>query len=199
MPIYEFECPVHGIFEKMLPIKEADTKNARCNVPVSMPLRCGLLSERVWSLTGNINIGKPTRVFIDQRTGNAFTPANEYEKAPRGCREIELRNPVERSQFEKEQQRMVDAKNEVTSHALNAMKDEATKKRHDDLKSRMNAVQKDIDPITGKEIRYTLDEKSKDLLKKSMNRSRDKKERTKKSDVMLAINHTDKGNLSEDK
>lgn len=190
MPIYEYECSDGHISELFKRLSDTSAYSTTCTI-------CGKLATKIVSLPGNITIGKPTRVFIDQRTGQAFTPANEYEKAPANCKEIELKNPVERSRFENEQQRMVDVRNELTSRALNESKNEATKRRHDNLKARMNAVQKEIDPKTGEEVKFTLDEKSKDLLKKSMNRSRDKKERVKKSEVMLAVNHMDKGNLTE--
>jgi hypothetical protein len=219
MPIYEYQCvknPEH-IFEKFYKLEDSDRKYVQCSICFSIKckehgvenptdanisLRSMIyvrtpLAERIWSIPGNISIGKPTRVFIDQRTGQTFTPTSEYEKAPRGCREIELKNPIERSKFEHEQQTITDAKNEVISHSLNSMREEATRKRHDDLKARMNTIQRDIDPISGEEVRYSLDEKSKDLLKKSMNRSNQKKEKIKKSDVMLAINHTDRSNLTE--
>lgn len=198
MPIYEFECPVHGRFEKILTITEGANRVSIICLQQDEKGYCLKDAEKVWSIpAGDLSIGKPTRMFINVRTGEPFSPMSSYDKPPKGYREIELRNPAERSRFEKEQQRRVDAENQLTSHILDSMKSEARQKRHDNLNARMNSVQKEENPITGQVEEFTLDHKEKALVKKAMERSKTKKPKEKKSNVILAVNHYNKSNLDE--
>lgn len=199
MPIYEFECPIHGRFEIILPLTKSNSKFAFCGFPNKdeQGFACGIKAERIWSLPGNIQIAKPTRMFVNNKDGSVFSPIKESDKPPKGYHEIELKGPAERSKFEKEQQHRIDGQNQLTSHILDSMKSEARKNRHDNLKSRMNAIQREVDPNTGKEIEFTLDHKDKALIEKAMNRSKKKPMKEKKSNVMLAVNHDDRSNLDE--
>lgn len=201
MPIYEFTCPVHGRFETIfkLSVYNEIKEGIMCGrlLDLGEELYCGEVAEMVWSVPANINIGKPTKVFINNKTGDVFTPAKDSDRVPRGYHVRELKNPIERSRFEKEQQQMVDGRNQFISHQLDTLKSEARKNRHDDLKAKMNAMQVEKDPATGETVRYSLDHKDKALLEKAMNRSRKKKAREKKSEVMLAVNHQDAGNMDE--
>lgn len=195
MPIYEFECPKHGIIERIFPLKLANIIECFCMVD-----NCKLMAQKVWSLPGNIQIGQPTKMFINTKTGEPFAPMSRYDKPPKGYKEVELRNPIERAKFEKAQQQRVDAQNQVTSHVLDSMKSEARKNRHDNLNARMNAIQReefvDKDGKTRVE-EFTLDHKDKELIKKAMNRNKQKDRKEKKSNVMIAANHYDNNNLDE--
>ena len=204
MPIYEYMCEATGeIFEWIRPISESEIKRQTCPVHFVENHKEGKDYHdviRIWSLPGNIQIGKPTRMFINNKTGEPFSPISQYDKPPKGYHEIELRSPTERSKFEREQQRRIDGQNQFTSHMLDSMKSEARNKRHDDLKARMNAVQKE--EFTNKEgktetVEFTLDHKDKALLEKAMKRSRKKPMKEKKSDVMLAVNHYNPSNMDE--
>jgi hypothetical protein len=190
MPIYEYECPEgHRTERIVLSIHQRDMA-IPCNY-------CSAMAELTWSRPGNINLGKPTRIFINNANGEIMMPQTVFDKPPRGYHEKELKNPIERSKFEKEQQVMVDARNETISYSLDGMKAESRKNRHDDLKARMNAVQRDIDPNTGQEVSYTLTHQDKALLKKAMDKSTRKKFRDKKSNVMLSVNHQNANNMDE--
>lgn len=196
MPIYEFECPVHGIFEVIADLKFCDIKYAKCTINET----CAEICIKVWSIPGNIQIGSPTKVFVNNKTGEIYTPFSRYDKPPSGYHEQELRNPIERSKFEREQQRRVDAENQLTSHVLDSMKSQARKNRHDNLKARQNAVQRETyTDHEGKEqkVEFTLDHKDKELLNKAMERSKKKPRKEKKSDVMLAINHYNPSNMDQ--
>lgn len=198
MPIYEFECPVHGIFETILPLISSELKLIQCGWAVDRNNFCYEAATKVWSIpAGDLSIGKPTRIFINERTGEPFSPLKPYDKPPRGYREVELRNPSERSKFEKEQQRRIDVQNQLTSHILDSMKSEARKNRHDNLNAKMNAIQREKDPVTGETVEFTLDYKDKALVKKAMERSKKKKVKEKTSNAVIAINHYNSSNLDE--
>ncbi len=192
MPIYEFECAKHGVFERILPISFANQKTSECDEP-----DCLISCERVWSRPGNIQIGQPTRMFINQKNGEVFSPFSRFDKPPAGYKEIELKGPTERSKFEKEQQRRTDAQNQYTSHMLDTLKNESRKRRHDDLSAKMNAVQREVDPATGETVEFTLETRDKELLKRTMNRTKKRPAREKKSEMMLAVNHFDKNNMDQ--
>lgn len=198
MPIYEFECSEGHKIEKIFNISECPDK-----IPCE---DCSMFGgsmefmEKVWSVPGNIQIGQPTKMFINTRTGEPFAPMSRYDKPPSGYKEIELRNPIERAKFEKEQQRRTDASNQFTSHMLDSLKSEARKNRHDNLNSRMNAIQREefVDKDGKTQVQeFTLDHKDKELVKKAMERSKKRSRREKKSNVMIAANHYDKNNLDE--
>lgn len=204
MPIYQYSCIKTGeVFEEILPISEWDRRLIICRIHFNRDnyLATGIChdAEKIWSIPGNIQIGKPTRIFVDSK-GNTFSPISQHDKPPKGYREIELRNPIERSKFEKEQQQRTDAQNQLTSHILDSMKSESRKNRHDNLRARMNAVQRE--EFTNQEgktetIEFTLDHKDKALVEKAMTRSRKRKAKEKKSNVMLAANHYNSSNLDE--
>lgn len=198
MPLYEFECNYGHRYEKLFNINECPIKIPceDCSLEGSMEF-----AEKVWSVpAGDLSNGKPTRMFINNRTGEPFAPISRYDKPPRGYHEIELRNPSERTRFEKEQQQRLDGQNQLTSHILDSMKAEARKKRHDNLKARMNAVQREEytdDEGKTKVEEFTLTERDKALVNKAMEKSRKKPRKEKKSNVMFAINHYDKSNIDE--
>lgn len=212
MPIYEFECEFTGdIKEVILPLSEADNDRMFCPIHcrpyveeykekfvTNMGRRFPLHSAvKIWSLPARTDLGAPTRVFINNRTGEIFTPISKSDQAPIGYHEEQLKDSIQRSKFEKEYQRKLDATNEIVTHELESQKAAITKRRHDDINSRMNAVQRETDPVTGKEVEYTLDHRDKEVLKKAMNRTKKKKFRPRTSDFKFAVNHNNRNNLDE--
>lgn len=206
MPIYEFECKVTGeTIEKLFSLSQAHVTLMKCpihsvNDCVKKNLPMAHLAQRIWSLPGNIQIGSPTKIFINNKTGEIFTPFSKHDKPPNGYHEKELKSPIERSKFEKEQQRRADAENQLTSHVLDSMKSEARKNRHDNLKAKMNAIQREeVERPDGKKevVEFTLDHRDKSLLNKAMQRSNKKPKKEKKTDVKFAINHYDPSNMDQ--
>lgn len=198
MPLYEYECPAGHITEKLFPINNSP-------VQIDCP-RCWdwgreiKTADKIWSVPGNIQIGLPTRIFMHHKTGEVFTPFSRFDKPPAGYIEKELKDPIARSKFEKEQQRKVDAENQLTSHVLDSMKSQARNNRHDNLKAKMNAIQREtITNREGKEetIEFTLDHKDKQLINKAMERSKNKPRKEKKTEVKLAINHYNPSNMDQ--
>jgi hypothetical protein len=212
MPLYEFECPAGHITEKIFSIKDCPNI-IDCSYKVdrkiqsvsgtnkSIVMDCLLPAEKIWSIPGNIQLGEPTKVFVNNKTGDVFTPATKSDRPPKGYHEKELKGPIERTKFEKEQQHRVNGRNQFMSHHLDLLKSEARKNRQDDTKARMNAIQREevVNPQSGKTetIEYSLDHKEKALLKKAMERSAKKPMKEKKSEVKLAVNHSNTSNMAD--
>src|SRR5689334_25050440 len=103
MPIYEFECPIHGVFEEILPLISANLKFIQCALRVDKQNFCYEVAARVWSLPSYPSHGKPTIIFKNPKTGETEVALHEHQKAPDGFIKEELKTPYERSKFEKEE------------------------------------------------------------------------------------------------
>lgn len=183
MPIYEFECEAGHITETIVlskylqnhilcPKIEKETEEgiARCSLP----------AERIWSAPANINIGKPTIIFKNKLTGEFDIATNEHQTPREGFVKEELRNPIERSKFEREAQKRRNAENEITTEYLKTQHAETRKNRHAEINAKMSTF-----PNDG----------TREFLKKVMERKSKRKFPEKKSDVKLTVNHTDSSNL----
>lgn len=212
MPIYQYECEItKEVIEEIVSLSLADQMEIDCPIhcrkfieKASDSFRTNLerthpihYAHKIWSLPARTDLGAPTRVFINNRTGEMFTPISRFDQPPKGYREEQLKDSFQRTKFEKEYQRKLDATNEIVTHQLESQKAATTKNRHDDLNARMNAVQREIDPVTGEQVEFTLDHREKEVLKKAMNRTKKKKFRPRSSDFKFAINHNDRSNIDE--
>jgi|SRR6185295_1359344 len=183
MPIYEFECTNEDckyIQEEILPLRDADIKTATCN-------KCQCRSEKIPSKTNWPSHGKPTVIFKNPRTGETEVALFEGQKAPKGFIKEELKTPYERSRFEKEETQKQRIEDEYKTEERKFAVDYARKQRHDDLKAKMSS-------ITSKADNPTVAE---DLLKKAMERTRNKKVPAKRSEMRLDVNHQNKSNLDK--
>lgn len=186
MPIYEFICYDHGRFERIFPISEYE--NIKYGTLCGLVLiddgesfgQCTGFSERVSSIPANINIGKPTIIFRDPKTGRTELAASDYDTPPQGYIKELLSNPIERSKYEREEQKRVDLANEIVSEKMKQDHAETRKNRHADIESRMNDF-----PNDG----------TREFLRKAMARKSKRKFPEKKSQVKLTVNHTDSSNL----
>lgn len=176
MPIYEFICPTHGRFEKILPIVECN------NIQLCSLLECALVAEKVFSIPSPPSIGKPIYIFKNPKTGETRTLYKETDRfnPPKGFVVDEVKGQAERLRFEKELNQKQQVDNEMISYQREQMKNATQKNRHDDLNANMSK----------------LDNKSQDLLKAAMARSKKKEFRKKKSEVRIPINHLNKSNLT---
>lgn len=198
MPIYEFECPIHGRFERILSLQYCGLSNrgSVCMLQEGCFEHC----EKVWALPGNKNLqcGKPTVVFRNPRTGECEVATSDNQQAPNGYIRQELRGPLERTKFEKEMSLRKYVEDELTTEKLKRGREETAKNIHDDIKARMNSnTNKVYNPETKQEENVSWDAQTKDLLKRSMNHTRKKHARIKpkRTNVMLAVNHIDNSNL----
>lgn len=186
MPIYEFECKIHGKFEVLLALNLLDSVKMGYTCPI---IKCIELCERIWSAPANIQIGKPTRVFQNPSNGKTIVASSDYDKPPFGYIETQLKGPVERSKFEKEEQRKLDITNEIVTRQLEDTRLATKKNRHDDIKANMSRLAAESDNPSGAEA----------FIKSAMNRKKKSKHGARKSEVKLAVNHNNANNLSEAK
>lgn len=185
MPIYEFECPIHGVFEYILPLSKLDEINKGCACPEvvlnSEFGRCGELSERIWSIPIVRFEGKPTIIFRNaQNPTQVQVATHENDTPPEGYIEEELRGPIERTKFENEQNKIKDVENQMITESIRLRKDQERKARHADQDATMS----------------NHDTGTQELLKFVRERNRKKEPPAKKSQVRLDINHLDSSNLT---
>ncbi len=178
MPIYEYQCEKTGFtFEVIFKSWKgfALLNKIQCQIHTDQHE-----AEKIWSTPANINIGKPTVVFKNPKTGDLLVATHDQDAPPFGYVKEELKNPIERSKFEKEAQTRKNAENEVTTEYLRSQHAQTRRNLHADLNARMSEF-----PNDG----------TREFLKESMNRRSKRKFPEKKTDVKLTVNHTDSSNL----
>jgi len=174
MPIYEYQCPVHGIFDRLRLITENTTKSI-CLLDED----CTKLCEKIWSKPANINIGKPTIVFHNKLTGETETAVNDFDQPPFGYVREELKNSIERSKFEKEESFRKNVENEVISEQTYLNREAITKERQANIRAKMGSY----------------DHQTQALLNAAMERTRNRKFKPKKTEVRFDVNHRDQSNM----
>lgn len=184
MPIYEFECPIHGVFEYILPLSRLTEVNngAACPAVIlgSEFSRCGELSERLWSIPITHFSGKPTIIFRNSKNPTQVEVAtHENDSPPPGFIKEELRGPIQRTRFEREQNKILDVKNQMITESIRLRKSAERKARHEDQNSRMPSY----------------DIGTQELIKFARERNRKKEPPEKKSQVRLDVNHLNSSNL----
>ncbi len=181
MPIYEFECPIHGVFERILSLEFSDAKHIVCMHEDSKEGFCLRNAEKVWSASVVSFGAKPTIVFKNPKTGEMEVATHENQQAPYGYVKEELRGPIERTKFEKEASQRRYVEDELTTEKLKQGRDKTRKNLHDDLNARMN----------------TFDSNTQNMIKMSMRHARKRHERIKpkRTNIMLEVNHKDSSNL----
>lgn len=185
MPIYEFQCKETGeIKEVIFPLKAWTVRQILCPIHFDGISNTGNIithqAERISSAPANINIGKPTIIFRNPKTGETEVATFEHDTPREGFVKEELRNPIERTKFEQEAQKRRNAENEITTEYLKTQHSETRKNRHAEINAKMSTF-----PNDG----------TREFLKKVMNRKSRRKFPDKKSDVKLTVNHTDSSNL----
>lgn len=190
MPIYVYECDETGErFEEIHSLDFADIQKVRCKFHKE-----GLriitdkhLATKVVAAPANIQLGKPTRVFINPGNGKTQIAISEHQPAPWGFQEVLLRDPIERAKFEKSEQQRLDVTNEIVTHQMETAKAESTKARHADINANMGTLAADSDNPTAAEA----------LIKAAMSRPKKKKAGPRKSEGILAVNHMDSSNMQD--
>lgn len=204
MPIYEFECPVHGRFARIIPLSlyERTKEGIACESSLvdNTVAFCSLRAKKLVSRPANIQLAPSTKVFINPRTGESQIAVSSSDRAPYGFIEKELKGPVERSKFEKEDTAIQNAINEYDQFRMETRTDATRKARHDDLKARMNAKQVEVVEMPdGKieRVEHHLEPIHKKLLGEAMTRTGTKRIPKKTTERMFAVNHTDHSNLQD--
>lgn len=205
MPIYEFECPIHGKFEQIWSLSafEEIKDGVMCGRLLEIDkdgeqLYCGEVAEKIWSVAVTRFEAPPTIVFKNPRTGEFEIATHATQSAPAGYIREELHGPIERSRFEKYASERRYVEDELTTEKLKQGREQTTKNLHEDIKARMNATtNKVFNPETKQEENIVWDEQTKALMKKSMEHTRKRHERIKpkRRNVRLDVNHLDNSNL----
>jgi hypothetical protein len=188
MPIYEFQCIGH-VFEVILPI-------SMCNTPVTCKIHkaiCSKIPSRFSTLTDS----KPTKYFVNNRTGQIQLAASAYDENPYGYEAKEAKGLSQRLELEKRLQNQDYQKAKGTYHAKQFEDDMVKKEYYEDMKAHENAVHTAIlkDENTGKiikEEKFILDNTTKDLMKVAKERYSKKKPKFKENPMIFPINHDNK-------
>lgn len=190
MPIYEFEC-IYGCgkFEKILPKSEASTRSIRCELPISglHNIVIAHSAEKVWSMPANIQIGKPTIVFVNPQTGAAQVATSQYDSPPPGYVKEEIKGSIERSRFEKQQNAINAIEDDIYNESIRQKREEARKHIIDDTMANM-----EIDAA-----KTENPEATRQLTKKAIEHIRNKPslKNKRKTQFVLDVNHLDNSNL----
>lgn len=177
MPIYEFQCTeTNEVAEVFMSLLQWRVQKMPC--PIHK--RQTHFAHKIFSVPANINIGKPTIVFRNPKTGDCEVAVCDQDEPRPGFIREKLKNPFERSKFEKQAQAFADEKNAILTEKLKQDHAETRKNRHADIESRMSSF-----PNDG----------TREFLRKAMQRKSKRKFPEKKSVVKLTVNHTDSSNL----
>lgn len=192
MPIYEFECPEHGHFERIFKLSELDRVNKHgvfCGQILSMnsdfivgeEFYCKYICQKIWSVPAKTNLGKATKVFRNPKTGDVKVANFANQKPPKGYVSEEIQGQSARLKLEKRLNHHQQIENSIISENAEQAKEATRKERHADLRAGMN----------------NFDSHSQQLVKLAMERTNKKPFRKKKSEIRMAINHTDSSNLNK--
>lgn len=197
MPIYTFECKLHGRFEKIFPIRELERlkkEGIECELNKGTGFAHltgdGFGNGRAYlvpSLPANIQIGQPTIIFKDLRTGKAQVATSKYETPPPGFVKEEIRGSIERTKFENEQNKLASFEDEVYNTNREIERELLRKHIIDDANANMNSdAAKSDNP-----------EATKHLMKKAIEhiQKKPKLRKKRKTEFRLDVNHLDKSNL----
>jgi putative FmdB family regulatory protein len=189
MPIYEYECPTHGKFERLRPI-HVDSSKALCYDD-----GCMNDCEKVFSQFSTLSNSKSTVYFENPQTHEVRLAASDYDSNPVGFEKKEAKGLGGRLKLEKDLQKQDSEIQKGRYYSQVMTKNILTNKRHDNIKANFNTVHKIIDEDTGQQTgTYTYDDQTKDLMKQAMNRSKKTEPRFKQRDMIFDVNHKDKSN-----
>jgi|SRR5215831_14574004 len=179
MPIREYLCKNGHLTEQIMLLSNNPSF-------IDCP-SCDTIAEKIWSSPANIQIAKPTRIFVNPKTGETIMALTQYQRAPAGFVDKELKGPIERSKFEKAEQVKTDIINQAMTLERQEKLDATTNLRHKELEASMSKICAESDNPAATER----------ILRKAMNRSKQKRIKPRKSNVQLAVNHQDKSNLQD--
>lgn len=177
MPIYEFKCLDNHVTEVIYLTHDLDfTATHICG-----RIGCNKIGERIWSLPANHQIAPPINYFKNPKTGEVRTASSSNETAPKGFVKQEAKGQQERLKLEKRLNFDQSIENEITSDRYGEAKERSRKSRHADNRAMMGS----------------LDSHSQHLVKAAMERTNNKKQRRKKTEVRIAVNNTNASNLNK--
>lgn len=197
MPIYTFECRLHGRFEKILPISKYDEikkKGIECELAKDTGFAHltgdGFGNGRAYlvpSLPANIQIGAPTIVFKNPQTGMAQIATSRYDSPPPGFIKEEIKGSIERTKFENEQNKLASFEDDVYNTNREIERELLRKSIIDDANANASIDAANSDNPSATEH----------LMKKAIEHIRNKPtlRKKRKTEFRLDVNHLDNSNL----
>jgi hypothetical protein len=184
MPIIEYECEMGHRKEELFLSHKNIVEEIRCE-------ECEFLysnedeghvycpMHRIWSKPANIQIGKPSIVFRNPKTGEIQNASYEHQQVPYGFVKEELKSPFERSKFEKEYNQKMAQQDEVQTEIRRQKMADNQKLRQDKNRSNLSKIAAKSDNPSA----------TKSLLKSAIERNR-KRERVpkKKTNFHFEVN-----------
>lgn len=196
MPIYEFSCEKTGqTHEKFMLISEWDTNKIICpihfaheNVINHYKREFPHLihyAEKIFSIPAKMELGKPTLVMVNPKTGEKQVMASSRDKPKRGWVVEELKSTTDRTRFENEQNANFAIQDEVYNQNVQASRDAFRKEQNAKNLADMSKICAETDNPSATEA----------LMKAAMNR-KPKELKKRKSVFRFNVNHNNKSNLT---
>jgi hypothetical protein len=184
MPIYDYECPIHGQFWKIQSKEFGAVKYSICCPEDD----CNAVCDKLPPLTANLQLGKPTIVFTNPQTGLSQIATSEHEQPPAGFVKKELKGPIERSKFEQQENSKASFEDAVYNENLRQGREEARKHIFQDIENNMreDAAASDNPAETVR------------LMEAAKKHIQNKKpaEKKRRTEFRFDVNHKDKSNLT---
>lgn len=207
MPIYEYKCEdghvVSIIFKTVSKLVAIDCPGYSTNKIVGLDElfetssgwieNCPNKATREWSLPAKSapNDNGKGLIYFENEKGqiefNSFADRDNWH--PKGFVKKEARNLHEREVLEQRLRRQDNSRISKTTEQRDIHRHYSEQVRHSDLR---NAIQQGAICTTdndGKQITINLDEKSKSLLKRGMERTNKRKQKKAESEFRLSVNH----------
>lgn len=193
MPIYEFECTKHGVFEKLVPIrlyeqlKEGGITCYQSIITKESYTICTEICYMVWSIPATVQIAAPTIAFVNPQTGKAIIATSRHEQPPEGFIKQELKSSIERTKFENVQNAINSQEDAIYNEDIRQKRSEFKKNHIDLIRQNMSRDVADSDNPSATEALM------KDAIEHIQKKPLLKKKR--KTEFTLSVNHLDKSNL----
>lgn len=194
MPIYEFRCADGHITERIWSINYwEDIKRLYKGLVVcgaelgNTNGLCIKNAERIWSVPANIQIGKPTIVFVNPQTGVSQVATSQYDPPPPGFITQELKGPIERSKFENQQAEIAKMDDMIFNEDIRQKREDF---RNQHIKLIDEHLREDAQSSDNPELTVKLMKAAKDRIRK-----KDPLAKKRKTEFRLDVNHIDNSNL----
>lgn len=190
MPIYEYECPVHGVFEEIILSSNGYVqKQIQCGFKEEAGVKvfCYKIAKRIPSLPVHPSHGKPTIIYRNPKTNEVRHAYSREQETSDGFVKEELKTPFERTKVEKELQARDDIENEIKTERQRILSSESRKNRQADIMANLKGICAES----------TNPGHAETLMKAAMNRDRKREVPKRKSNFHFAVNHKDASNLDK--
>jgi hypothetical protein len=194
MPIYEYECPIHGIFERILPVSMREYSST-CRLNEECLEDC----KKLVSLPANTKTPEDSKsnfTYYENKKGQIEFTGTPNQWHPEGFVRKTARNLYERLAIEKRIRKQDNERLEQQREKRDIQRHYSTAERHSELRQRLREGQMLItNPETGNKENVVLDERSRTIMKKGMEYTNKKKVKRIDSEFHFSTNHDNKSNV----